>query len=168
MDRPETGSNVQIQFFEEPSPRPEASNLLVIGPDSADDMLTAVGNGAAGYVPISRSIETVVQAVLDVSRNQAVIPDTMLGALIREVVRSRRENTTDEAQLEVLTGREREVFALAAKGLDKFAIGQRLGISPATSRTHLANIMAKLDARSRAELVARAAAMGIDTTPEER
>ena len=58
------------------------------------------------------------------------------------------------------------MFALAARGCDKFSIGSQLGMSPETARTHLSNIMTKLEVRSRAGLVAAAAAAGLDTTPE--
>ena len=55
-----------------------------------------------------------------------------------------------------LSAREREILALVARGFTNDEIGSELFISPATVKTHLARIMAKLDAHDRAQLVVRA------------
>lgn len=62
---------------------------------------------------------------------------------------------------EALTAREREVLSLVAAGLSSERIGRRLGISPATVRTHVEHVRGKLGARTRAEAVARGTALGI-------
>jgi len=62
---------------------------------------------------------------------------------------------------ERLTEREREVLRLVAEGLPSDRIGRRLGISGATVRTHVEHVREKLDARTRAEAVARATALGL-------
>jgi DNA-binding NarL/FixJ family response regulator len=51
-----------------------------------------------------------------------------------------------------LTPRELEIAALIANGRSNKAIGAELVISPATVARHVANIMAKLDFRSRAQI----------------
>jgi PAS domain S-box-containing protein len=53
-----------------------------------------------------------------------------------------------------LTNREREVVTLIALGHDTAAIAQELHISPETVRTHVRNAMSKLEAHTRAQLVA--------------
>lgn len=50
-----------------------------------------------------------------------------------------------------LTSREREVLVLLGKGASNAAIGEALGISPNTARTHVARVIAKLGAESRLE-----------------
>lgn len=167
VSRPDGGADVDIRFSGEAADRTPSANLLVLGPDSADAMLESVRVGAAGYLPATRSLDEIVRATIAVSCGRAVIPDEMLGALLRQIVEDRRAELRHRERLDALTPRETEVFELAATGLDKFSIGRRLGISPATARTHLSNIMAKLDLDSRAQLVATAAAMGVDTTPRE-
>lgn len=59
-----------------------------------------------------------------------------------------------------LTAREREVLGLVAQGLTNARIARRLGLSPATVRTHLEHIRTKLGARTRAQALARAIARG--------
>jgi DNA-binding NarL/FixJ family response regulator len=64
-------------------------------------------------------------------------------------------------QLRELTGREREVVALVAKGLNNEEIAQHLVISKATVKTHVNRAMFKLQARHRAELVVLAYETGL-------
>ncbi len=60
-----------------------------------------------------------------------------------------------------LTPREREVLQMLAAGLGNKAIGLRLGISEHTAKFHVAQILAKLDAGSRAEAVSIAMRRGL-------
>ena len=66
---------------------------------------------------------------------------------------------------EALTGREREVLALMARGLDNQAIASELGIGYATVRAHVRSLMAKLEARSRLEAVVRAVQLDLVRVP---
>lgn len=61
---------------------------------------------------------------------------------------------------ERLSPQEREVLALVARGLTTARVARRLGISPATVRTHVEHVRGKLGSRSRAQAVARALALG--------
>jgi len=61
----------------------------------------------------------------------------------------------------VLTPRELEVLPLLGEGLSNKEIGARLGIAERTAKFHVESILAKLDAATRAEAVARAARRGL-------
>jgi len=65
--------------------------------------------------------------------------------------------------LDVLTDREVEVLTLVARGLSNAEIGQRLYVSPATAKTHVARLLMKLDARDRAQLIIVAYEPGLVT-----
>jgi DNA-binding NarL/FixJ family response regulator len=54
---------------------------------------------------------------------------------------------------QLLTERECEVLRLVATGLSNAEIAERLCISPATAKTHVAHLLTKLDARDRVQLV---------------
>jgi DNA-binding NarL/FixJ family response regulator len=53
----------------------------------------------------------------------------------------------------VLTERELEVLTMVARGMSNAEIAERLTISPATAKTHVAHLLTKLDARDRIQLV---------------
>jgi DNA-binding NarL/FixJ family response regulator len=59
-----------------------------------------------------------------------------------------------------LTSREREVLALVATGISNKGIARQLQVSPNTVKFHVAAILDKLDAATRAEAVAAAVRRG--------
>ena len=69
-------------------------------------------------------------------------------------------------QIAVLSPREREVMALLAEGLRGAQVARRLGISPATVRTHVENVMEKLEARTRVHAIAIALRQGLIDIPD--
>ena len=62
----------------------------------------------------------------------------------------------DDAALAFLTDREREVLTLIGQGLSNSEIAETLVIGAATTKTHVSRILAKLNARDRAQLVVTA------------
>lgn len=60
-----------------------------------------------------------------------------------------------------LTDRERDVLALMIEGLNNTEIAEKLVVSPSTVKSHVSNILAKLDVSSRTEAVAVAVQHGI-------
>jgi DNA-binding NarL/FixJ family response regulator len=67
----------------------------------------------------------------------------------------------DERTVDLLTTRERDVLALLAEGRDNREISTALSVTLATTKSHLARIYAKLDAKNRNEAVARAVSLGL-------
>jgi two-component system, LuxR family, response regulator FixJ len=81
---------------------------------------------------------------------------------VRQHVRSRERLSADRAAREryaQLSEREREVAGLIVEGLTNKEIGRALALSPRTVETHRANLFAKLQAESLAQLVRRYAAL---------
>ncbi|MEV4822014.1 response regulator transcription factor [Micromonospora sp. NPDC049274] len=70
--------------------------------------------------------------------------------------------------LDSLTSREREVVGLVADGLSTVEVAGRLGMSPATAKTHTNRAMTKLGARDRAQLVVFAYRSGLVGLPRPR
>jgi two-component system response regulator FixJ len=92
-----------------------------------------------------------------------------LQSAVRQHVRSRERLAADRAAREryaQLSEREREVAGLIVEGLTNKEIGRALALSPRTVETHRANLFAKLQAESLAQLVRRYAALiAEDGTP---
>lgn len=130
---------------------------LVLG--RGDMLIPSVDANCRGFLLESAPLEEVGEAIVTILDGGAVVPPDLLGTLLRHLVDRRRE-TIALPGLEELTEREMEVFRLAAQGARKEEIGEALFISPATARTHLQRVYAKLDVHSQAELIALASRAG--------
>ncbi|KPU99863.1 LuxR family transcriptional regulator [Variovorax paradoxus] len=77
---------------------------------------------------------------------------------VRQHVRSRERSQADQAARErvaQLSEREREVLAFIVAGLTNKEIARELALSPRTVETHRANLFAKLESDSLAQLIRR-------------
>ena len=86
---------------------------------------------------------------------------------VRQHVRSRERHQADRQAREryaQLSEREREVLGLIVSGLTNKEIGRALAVSPRTVETHRANLFAKLEAESLAQLIRSYAALA-DAAP---
>ena len=72
------------------------------------------------------------------------------------------ESPAEEALLDSLTPREREVLVLLARGLSNKAIGEALFVSEKTVKTHAANVFGKLMVTSRTQAALWAQQQGLD------
>ena len=81
---------------------------------------------------------------------------------VRQHVKSRERNKNDKQaqhRFAQLSQREREVLGLIVSGLTNKEIGRALDVSPRTVETHRANLFAKLEAESLAQLIRRYAGL---------
>jgi DNA-binding NarL/FixJ family response regulator len=122
-------------------------------------VLEALRAGAGGFLGKGAEPDEVRAAIRTVARGDALLSPAATGALIRRFL-SRPPRPAAPA-LTALTDREREVVALVADGLANAEIADRLVVSPATVKTHVNRAMAKLGARSRAQLVVIAFQAGL-------
>jgi DNA-binding NarL/FixJ family response regulator len=95
------------------------------------------------------------------SPSQSILTRDGEGA--RSVVPPAKQRTTQAggAADEALSGREREILELVAKGLSSAEIGKVLSVSPHTVATHVKNIYRKLSVHSRTEAVYEARGLGL-------
>ena len=87
---------------------------------------------------------------------------------VRQHVKSRQRQQADRTAREryaQLSEREREVLGLIIEGLTNKEIGRALTLSPRTVETHRANLFAKLEAESLAQLIRRYAALVEEGAP---
>jgi two-component system, LuxR family, response regulator FixJ len=99
--------------------------------------------------------------------NDELLIETLQNA-VRQHVKSRQRHQADRTAREryaQLSEREREVLGLIIEGLTNKEIGRALTLSPRTVETHRANLFAKLEAESLAQLIRRYAALVEESAP---
>ncbi|MET7522152.1 response regulator [Streptomyces sp. NPDC005248] len=120
----------------------------------------ALRAGAAGFLLKDTEPAELVQAIRVAARGDALLSPAVTRRLIGEFV-SRPPDRATAPGFETLTRREREVSALAARGLTNEEIAAHMVISPFTAKTHISRAMTKLGARDRAQLVVFAYESGL-------
>jgi DNA-binding NarL/FixJ family response regulator len=117
-------------------------------------LFDAMQAGANGYLTKAIPLAKLIEATRAVLRGETIVPPAMLGDLLSQLVQSKERQNDVLRRLSRLTRREREVLALLVEGADNDIVAQRLVISPETARTHIQNILSKLDVHSRLEALA--------------
>ena len=140
--------------------RPDTAVLVVTMLDDDDSVFAAMRAGARGYLLKGASPTEVERAVRAVANGEVILGPAVASRAVAHLT-GRRSTGGGPAALPELTTREREVLDLVARGLDNLAISRRLMLSPKTVRNHLSNILAKLQAASRAEAIVRARQAGL-------
>jgi DNA-binding NarL/FixJ family response regulator len=120
----------------------------------------ALRAGASGFLLKDTDPADLLQAIDVVAGGEALLSPSVTRTLIGEFV-SRPPDRATAPGLECLTPREREVTALAARGLTNEEIATHMVISPFTVKTHVSRAMTKLGARDRAQLVVFAYESGL-------
>jgi DNA-binding NarL/FixJ family response regulator len=120
----------------------------------------ALRAGASGFLVKDTEPADLIHGVRVAARGDALLSPAITRRLIGEFV-SRPPRGSLGTALELLTNREREVVALAARGLSNDEIASDMVISPATAKTHISRAMTKLNARDRAQLVVFAYESGL-------
>jgi DNA-binding NarL/FixJ family response regulator len=137
-------------------------NVLILTTFDGDESLfEALRGGASGFLVKDSDPVELLKAVRLVAAGQALMSPAATRRLIEEFAAWPARPARGPDQLDELTDREREVMALVACGLANRQIAERLFISPATAKTHVARAMAKLHAHDRAQLVVLAYQTGL-------
>lgn len=135
--------------------------LILTTFDLDEYVYDALSAGASGFLLKDAEPDEIVSAIRVVAAGDALIQPSITRRLIETFVASRPPAGAGAADLSGLTDREREILTFVARGMSNDQIGERLFISPATVKTHLARVMAKLDAHDRAQLVVKAYESGL-------
>jgi two-component system response regulator NreC len=129
---------------------PETRILILTVHEDETLLREAIRAGAAGYI-VKRAIESeLINAIRAVHRGDHYVHPSMTHALLGE---EPPPTSADEELVEQLTPREIDVLRLIAQGYTNRQAAEILSISVRTVETHRANIMGKLDAQGRVDLV---------------
>ena len=151
----------------------EATRQITAAPESAgvrviilttfdldEYVFAALRAGASGFLLKDTLPDDLVMAIRIVAAGEALLAPSITRRLIIEFARTPAPAATAPATpprgghvASMLTERECEVLRLVATGMSNAEIADRLFISPATAKTHVAHLLTKLDARDRVQLV---------------
>jgi RNA polymerase sigma factor (sigma-70 family) len=123
----------------------------------------ALRAGASGFLLKDTPPGDLLAAIRVVAAGDALLAPSVTRRLIEEFARRPEPAAVPSAALAALTDREREVLVLVARGLSNAELAERLYVSAATAKTHVSRILAKLQARDRAQLVMLAYETGLVT-----
>jgi NarL family two-component system response regulator LiaR len=141
---------------------PEVRVLVLTSFAGDDQVFPAIKAGALGYLLKDSGPEDLVQAIQEVSRGESSLHPSIARMLLREL------STCSDAAPgpDELTIREIEVLQLIAQGYSNREISELLTISEATARTHVSNILSKLNLCSRTQAALYALREGLASLHE--
>lgn len=140
---------------------PGCAVVVLLGQPTREELVELLGTGVAGFAQRSLTPEellaTVEEAALKLGAPEVTAP-VFVPVLVGAPSLSAPHVPAEDL---LLTPKEREILAQLARGASNKRIAEALFVTPATVKTHLAHIYAKLGARGRHEAVTQAMAMGI-------
>ena len=141
---------------------PVGPRIIVLTTFDLDEYaFAALQAGASGFLLKDALPEELLRAIRTVHAGDAVVAPSTTKRLISRYVRRGTAAELPVAGVETLTEREREVWLAIARGLTNGEIADSLGISEATVKTHVGNVLAKTGMRDRVALVVLAYEVGV-------
>lgn len=150
-----------FELIEELSTRPDVTTLVLSASLEPARFAQAVEAGASGVLHKSAAIGEIVDAVRRLRAGEALLSPAEVIEMLRLVSRKRQEEYEAQRAIEKLTPREKQVLQALAEGLDSRDIAEKLHITVETERTHMVNILNKLNVHSRLQALVFATRYGI-------
>ena len=133
-------------------------HILALTSFSTDNLLfPALRAGAAGYILKDTAPRDLVRSIREAYRGEA----TLHGSVARRVIEGLYPPERYPREREPLTDREAEVLELLTKGLTNQEISAKLFVSQPTVRTHVSNILRKLNVGNRVQAALYALKAGL-------
>ena len=136
-----------IEKIKETTPQPEIVVLSSFCEE--EEVMAAIEAGALSYLMKDSPPQKLAEAILAADRGEPTLHPQISKQLINTV-------NNKQTPSEPLTNREQEVLAELAKGQSNKEIGEALFISTKTVKTHVSNILRKLDVKDRTQAAIKA------------
>jgi DNA-binding NarL/FixJ family response regulator len=137
--------------------------LLAVSPDVRVVVLTtfeqddyifgALSAGASGFLLKRTKPEDLITAIHTVAAGEALLSPSVTSRVIERMAHEPAPDAERDERLTQLTSRELEVLELIARGLSNAEIADELTIEASTVKTHVKNVLSKLDVRDRLQAV---------------
>jgi DNA-binding NarL/FixJ family response regulator len=151
-----------IEFANEAlSDDPDVRIVVVTAGRDESRVIDAVRIGVSGWVLKNEPIEHLLSVVWGSLRGETWIPPRLLTYVIADLNSAQSQRAEHEALLATLSPRERQILSCLAAGMSADAIAGQLFLSRSTVRTHIYNMMRKLNVHSALAAVALARRAGL-------
>jgi len=126
---------------------PDVRILILTSYAEDDQVVQAIRSGALGYLRKDSSPDELVSSIHNVAFNRMSLPPD----LVRKVI-SNEQPVAEDRPANELTAREQDVLRCVAQGFSNKQIASELSVSPTTVRTHVSNLLRKLNLENRTQL----------------
>jgi len=132
-----------------------ATKIIMVSMFSSEDfIMTAIRNGADGYIPKDTPQSELVEAIRQVYNGQRYFPERIRNIILDDIINKSQSNgPLNKDPYECLTKREKEILRMVAEGWTNQDIAEHLNISIRTVETHKTNLMQKIGARTVVDVV---------------
>jgi DNA-binding NarL/FixJ family response regulator len=139
---------------------PAVPVIVISGREDPDIVARTLAHGAAGFVPKSAPIASIVEALQTVSQGGIWAPDAELSFSVNATL---AEGEHDAARrIASLTPQQFRVLSMLCSGLINKQIAAELGVSEATVKAHMTAVLEKLGASNRTQAVLIAQQLALD------
>jgi len=134
--------------------------LMLTVSEEAEDLSTALRNGARGYLLKNVEAEYLNSAIKKAHAGEPVIAESMTAKLVMQFRSGHNQATSSDK--EKLTPRERETMICIYRGESNKEIARHLDVAESTVKIHVQNILKKLNLTSRVQIAVYAVEHGMD------
>ncbi len=139
---------------------PEIKVLILTMHTTEEYIFQILRAGASGYIVKKAAHQELITAIQAVHKGDKFLSPSISKKVIEEYILKAGE-TIEQDSFERLTARERETLQLISEGKSNREIAELLFLSVKTVETHKANVMEKLELRTKADLIKYALRKGI-------
>lgn len=136
---------------------PKIAIIILTSSEADEHLREAVSLGISGYLLKNLDGEELFELLAGIKRGEAAMTRAMAARLLKNAADARAGTSEGDG----LTGRELEVLRLVARGASNMQIAEELVISVNTVKSHLKNILAKLQLENRTQVAAYALERGL-------
>ena len=160
-----------VQVIRELKSRGSSPKVLVLtAVEKEEALFESLAAGAKGYLLKDSDVEEVLTAIRDLHEGRAHLHSRSTLSVLNEFQKSRTQPTSPEKDpselTDLLTPREIEVLKLIGHGFSNPDIAEKLFISEKTVKTHVSNLLRRLNVKSRIAAATRAVTYGLCRTDD--
>jgi DNA-binding NarL/FixJ family response regulator len=132
---------------------PQVPIVAIALAETETDVIAWAEAGISGYVPRTAGLSDLVDFLRNIVRGEQICSTRVAASLLRWISTTSRNGMHPHGRVPTLTAREEQVVRLICTGLSNKEISRRLNIGLATTKSHVHNLLAKLELERRAQVV---------------